>query len=149
MMKFMKIIGKRKKTSGDLILKTTFYHVLSTVLFYARYSKVMEQLTGFGMKNSLTLPSLANNFFNSLRDENDEPIYTNNDEFMQHFVRKSTKNGRCSSFNQYYKSTIPDEVFNSISKELIVIGNICEILDKFFEDTMKHRKIKKRIWFTI
>ena len=29
----------------------------------------MEELTGFGMKNSLTLPSLANKFFNSLRDE--------------------------------------------------------------------------------
>ena len=36
----------------------------------------MEKLTGFGMKNSLTLPSLANKYFNSLRDENDEPIYT-------------------------------------------------------------------------
>ena len=30
----------------------------------------MEELTKFGKKNSLTLPSLANKFFNSLRDEN-------------------------------------------------------------------------------
>ena len=50
--------------------------VLSTAFSYARYSKRMEELTGFGMKNSLTLPSLANKDFNSLRDENDEPIYT-------------------------------------------------------------------------
>ena len=50
--------------------------VLSTAFSYARYSKGMEELTGFGMKNSLTLPSLANKYFNSLRDESDEPIYT-------------------------------------------------------------------------
>ena len=33
----------------------------------------MGELTIFGLKNSLTLPSLANNFLNSLRDENNEP----------------------------------------------------------------------------
>ena len=42
--------------------------VLSTAFCYARYSKGMEELTGFGMKNSLTLPSLANKDFNSLTD---------------------------------------------------------------------------------
>ena len=36
----------------------------------------MEELTNFGMKNFLTLPSLANYYFNNLRDENDEPVYT-------------------------------------------------------------------------
>ena len=46
----------------------------------------MEELTGFGMKNSLTLPSSANKFFNSLRDENDQPIYTYTDSFMRIFV---------------------------------------------------------------
>ena len=98
--------------------------VLSTASSYARYSKGMEELTGFGMKNSLTLPSLANKYFNSLRDENDEPIYTYNDEFMRNFLRQSIKGGRCGSFNQYYKSTISDEVFNIISKELIINGNV-------------------------
>ena len=99
----------------------------------------MEELTGFGMKNSLTLPSLANKYFNSLRDENDEPIYTYNDEYMRHFVRKSIKGGRCTALNQYYKSTVSDEVFNIMSQELGVDGNICEILDKYFEYTNKHR----------
>ena len=109
--------------------------VLSTVFSYARYSKGMEKLTGFGMKNSLTLPSLANKFFNSLRDESDEPIYTYNDENMRHFVRQSIKGGRCSALNQYYKSNISNEVFNIISKELKVndIDNICEIINKYFE----------------
>ena len=48
--------------------------VLSTAFCYARYTMGMEELTEFGMKNSLTSPSLANKYFNSLRDENDEPI---------------------------------------------------------------------------
>ena len=36
----------------------------------------MEEVTGFGMKNSLTSPSLANEYANRLRDENEELIYT-------------------------------------------------------------------------
>ena len=59
----------------------------------------MEELTGFGLKNSLTLPSVANKYFNSARDENDEPIYTYNDEYMRHFIRQSMKVGRCGSCN--------------------------------------------------
>ena len=128
----MKITGKRKKTNGYLIDDLIKNDVLSTAFSYARYSKGMEELTGFGMKNSLTLPSLANKFLNSLRDENHEPIYTYNDEFMAHFVRQSLKGGRCSALNQYYKSSISDQVFNILSQELGVNGKICEILDKMF-----------------
>ena len=51
--------------------------------------------------------------------------------------------GRCSALNQYYKSNISDEVFNIISKELGVNGDICEIIDKYLEYTNKHRKIKQ------
>ena len=104
----------------------------------------MEELTGLGMKNSLTLPSLANKYFNSLREENDEPIYTYNDEFMRHFVRQSIKEGRCSALNQYYKSNISQEVFNIFSKELNIDDindNVCEIIDKYFEYTNEQRKI--------
>ena len=117
--------------------------VLSTAFSYARYSKGMEELTGFGMKNSLTLPSLANKYFNSLRDENDEPIYTYTDPFMRHFVRQSIKGGRCSALNQYNKSNTSQEVFNIISKELGITDNdnVCEIIDKYFEYTYKQRKI--------
>ena len=97
----------------------------------------MEELTGYWMKNSLTLPALANKLFNSLREENDEAIYTYNDEFMRHFVRQSIKGGRCSALNQYYKSNISQKVFNIISKELNVIGNdnVFEIINKYFEYT--------------
>ena len=64
----------------------------------------MEELTRFGMKNSLTVPSLANKYFNNLRDENDEPISTYNNEFVRQFVTQSMMGGRCSALNQYYKS---------------------------------------------
>ena len=90
----------------------------------------MEELTRFGKKSSLTLPSLANKYFNSLRDENDEPIFTYTDPFMRNFLRKAIKGGRCNAFNQHYKSEISDEVFNFISKELNVNGNECDILGK-------------------
>ena len=89
--------------------------------------KVWEELTGFGMKKSLTLPSLAKIYFNSLRDEHNEPIDTYKDELMRHFVRQSIKGGRCSALNQYYKSNISDEVCSIILKELDMNGNVCEI----------------------
>ena len=125
--------------------------VLSTAFNYARYSKGMEELTGFGLKNSLTLPSLANNFFNSLGDESDEPIYTYNDGFMGHFVSRSIKGGRCSALNQFYKSIISDEVFNVISKELdiTVNGNVL-LLDRSQNfDMLKGKRITAmlpRLW---
>ena len=100
----------------------------------------MEKLTGFGMKNSLTLPSLANKYFNSLGDENDEPIYTYTDPLMRNFVRKAIKGGRCNAFIQHYKSETSDEMFNIISKEVNVGGNICEILEKYFEFLNKYEK---------
>ena len=75
--------------------------VLSTAFCYARYSKGMEELTGVGMKNSITLPSLANKYFNGLRHKKDEPISNYNDEFMRYFVRESLKGGHCLSLNQY------------------------------------------------
>ena len=51
----------------------------------------MEELTIFGMKNSLTLPSLANKHFNSLRDDKDELIHADISPFMKTFVRQSIK----------------------------------------------------------
>ena len=100
----------------------------------------MEALTNFGMKNSLTLPSLANKYFNSLRDEIDDPIYTYTNLFMRNFVRKAIKSGRCNAFNRYYKSEISEEVFNIISEELNVNADICEILEKYFDFLNEHEK---------
>ena len=100
----------------------------------------MEELTGFGMKNSLTLPSLVNKYFISLKDENDEPIYTYTDPFMRNFIRKAIKGGRCNAFNKHYKSENSDEVVIIILKELNVSGIICDIPEKYFELLNKHEK---------
>ena len=62
---------------------------------------------------------------------------------MRHFVRQSKKGGGCSALSQYYKSNISDEVFNIISKELDNNGNECELLEKYFEHTNRHRKTKE------
>ena len=76
-------------------------HVLSTAFSYAHNAERMEVLTSFGMKNSLTLPTLASKYFTSLRDEKDEPISPYNVEYMLYFVRKSLKSGRCAALKQY------------------------------------------------
>ena len=114
-------------------------NVVSTVFCYARYTMGMEELTVFGMKNSVT-PSLANIYFNNLRDEDDEPIYTYTDPFMRNFVRKAIKGGGCNASNQHYKSEVSDEVFETTSKEINVICTICEILEKCFEFSNKFEK---------
>ena len=48
-------------------------------------------MTNFGMKDSLTLPSLGKEFFIRLRDENDGPVFICTDSFMRNFVRISIK----------------------------------------------------------
>ena len=111
--------------------------MFSTAFCYAKHSKGMKEITGFGIKNSITLPSLANKFFNSLRKDNQEPIYTDKDEYMPYFARNSLKVGMCVALNQCIISVISDEVFNIISKELNIFGNICEILDEYFETYKK------------
>ena len=60
---------------------------------------------------------------------------------LRHLVKRSIKDGRCAALNQYYQSSISDEVFIIISKELGVIGNMCAILDKYFEYTNQRKKI--------
>ena len=65
--------------------------VLCTAYSYARYIKAMEEITGFSMKDCLSLPGLGWKCFNSLRTEEDEPIYTYNDKYTRWFVRQSIK----------------------------------------------------------
>ena len=100
----------------------------------------MEEKTWLLYEKSLTLPNLANKHFDSLRDENNEPIYTYDEEYMRRFVRRNIQGSRCSALDPYYKSIILDEVFNIISKELDIIGNICEVLDECFEFTKNIEK---------
>ena len=71
---------------------------------------------------------------------NNEPIYNYNDGFMRQFSRQRIKGGRCLAFNQYFKSSISDEVFNVISKNLNNNDNICDFLDEQFEYIKKQTK---------
>ena len=75
--------------------------VLSTSYCYARYCGAMQEITGFSMKECLSLPGLGFKYFNSLRTDQDEPIYTYNDEYMRWFVRQAAYGGRVCAFNQY------------------------------------------------
>ena len=43
----------------------------------------MKEITGFSMKDCLSLPGLGWKYFNSLRTEEDEPIYTYNDKYLK------------------------------------------------------------------
>ena len=52
------------------------------------------------MTNLFTLPPLSNKLFKSLRDENDETIYTDTDPFKRNFVQNLISGGRCNAFNQ-------------------------------------------------
>ena len=70
-MNFMMIIWEEKKNIRLPFLKND---ALSSAFNYARFIKDMQVLTRFGMKISLILPNLDNKYFNSLIDENDEPI---------------------------------------------------------------------------
>ena len=80
--------------------------VLCTAFSYARYIKAMEEMTGFSMKDFSSLPGPGLKVFNSLRTEQDEPIYTYNDKYMRWFVRQAAYGGRVCAFIQYYKSKI-------------------------------------------
>ena len=98
----------------------------------------MQEITGFSMKDSLSLPGLGWKYFNSLRTEEDEPIYTYNDNYMRWCVRQSKKGGRVCAFNQYYKSTVCDDILKMISKELCVKGNIYDIIEEYLKHKNKH-----------
>ena len=101
----------------------------------------MEKITGFSMKDCLSLPGLGWKYFNSLRTEEDEPIYTYNDKYMRRFVRQSIKGGRVCAFIQYFKSPVYDDIKRIISKELCVKGNIYHIIEEYLRYKKKHYEI--------
>ena len=100
----------------------------------------MQEITGFSMKDCLSLPGLGFKDFNSLRTDRDEPIYTYNDKYMRHFVRQAAYGGRVCAFNQYYKSNICDDILKIISKELNVEGNTYEKIEAYMNYKNEHLK---------
>ena len=118
--------------------------VLCTAFSYARYSKAMEDITGFSVKDCLSLPGLGWKYFNSLRTDEDEPIYTYNDKYMRWFVRQSIKGGRVCAFNQYYKSDHYNDIKRILSKELGVKGNIYDIIEEYLRYKKKYYDIDEK-----
>ena len=99
--------------------------VLCTAFNYARYTKATEEITGLSVKDCSSLPGLGWKYFNSLRTEEDEPVYLYKDKHMRWlFVRQSIKGGQVCAFNQYYKLKICAGILKIISEELNVKGNI-------------------------
>ena len=68
--------GNNYKDKKDDWLPYVKQDVLCTAFSYARYCKTMQEITKFSMKTCLSLPGLGWEYFNSLRTEEDEPIYT-------------------------------------------------------------------------
>ena len=92
------------------------------------------------MKDCLSAPGLGWKYFNSMRDENDQPIYTYNDKYIRWFVGQSIKGGRVCSFNQYYRSKICDEVLKTLSDELNLKRNVYDIVEAYMKYKNHHLK---------
>ena len=138
------ITGDNYKNKKNIWLPYVKNDVLCTSYSYARYIKAMEEITGFSMKDCLSLPGLGWKYFNSLRTEENEPIYTYNDKYMRWFVRQSIKGGRVCAFNQYYKSNHYDDIKRILSKELGVEGDIYDIIEEYLRYKKKYYDIYKK-----
>ena len=104
------------KDEKDEGLDNVRQNVLCTAFCYARYCRVVEEITGFSMKDFLSAHGWGWNYFSSMRDEEDEPIYTFNDKYMRDFVRRSLKAVRVWAFNQNYDSKNCVDFLNHLSK---------------------------------
>ena len=139
------IDGINYKDKKDIWLPYVKNDVLCTSYSYARYIKAMEEIIGFSMKDCLSLPGLGWKYFNSLRTEEDEPIFTYNDKYMRWFVRQSIKRGRVCAFNQYYKSDHYNDIKRILAKELgIRNGNVYDIIEEYLRYKKKRYDIYKK-----
>ena len=63
--------------------------VLTLAFIYRRFPNNLRKRAGFGMKQCLYLLSLGCKHFNPKREGEDEPIKSDADKKMRHFVRLS------------------------------------------------------------
>ena len=127
------IDGDNYRDKKDIWLPDVKTDVLSTSYCYARYCAAMEENTEFSMKDCLSLPGLGFKNFMSLGTDEDEQIYTYNDKCMRWFVRQDAYGGRVCAFNQCYQSKICDEIFKTLSEQLIVKGNLFYIIEVYMD----------------
>ena len=72
--------------------------VLCIAFSYDGYNKAMEETTRFSRKDCLSLPGLGSKYFNSLRTEEEEPIYIYNDKYLRWFSSSISKRRTCMCF---------------------------------------------------
>ena len=133
--------GNKYKDKKDEWLDYVEQDLLCTAFSYAKYGNAMEEITAFSKKDSLSAPDLRWKYFNSMRDENDEPIYTYNDKYMRHFLGQSIKGGRVCALIQHYKSKICAEFLKMISRELNVEEKVYDIIEAYIKHKKDHLKI--------
>ena len=73
------------------------------------------------MKKIFTFLSLGWKYFICLRVQNDEPLYS-----------------------QYFKSKIANKIFESVSEDLSVKGNICDVFGAHVECLSKERRLQQK-----
>ena len=59
---------------------------------------------------------------------------------MRWFVRHSTRGGRCTAFNQNYKSKSAENVFGATSGQLKVKGNVLEVSEAYDNNLNREKK---------
>ena len=92
------------------------------------------------MNDCLSLPGLGWKNFNSLRKEDDEPIHTYNEKYMQCFVWQSIKGGRVCAYDQFFHSKSCDYILKCLSKEF-VSSTTYNTTEKFLKYRDQHEKI--------
>ena len=68
----------------------------------------MQEMTGFGFENRLSLHPLEWKLINDERDigQGDERIFSYTDNSIRHFVRQSNKSGKVGALKQVFDSPI-------------------------------------------
>ena len=76
----------------------------------------MAETTGLRMKDCISLCRLGWKYFSSLREEDDETVYSYKDRCTRWFERQSKKRGCVCAFNQHYHSKSCNDMIQYSSK---------------------------------
>ena len=105
----------------------------------------MEEFTGFGMNDCLSLAEMWWKYFDPLRTDEDERVYIYKGKCMRWFVRQSLKSQICA-YKQYYKPKMCDKILKCISEDLNFRGIFYHIMEGYLNNENKYLKIVKKEW---
>ena len=84
---------------------------------YARFSKAMEDISGFGMKDCLSLLELGCKYFKSIRNENHDHFYTYTGKYLSWFVRQSIEGDGVSLITNNINQKLMKAILNVHQKK--------------------------------